>query len=271
MKGCPGGRLAFWLAFALRLPSLISLCGLGGMLSNRSAIRRVGSSKSGFFAMAEIDPEIASLVLVGRFLKQICDLEEKLNEAIAGALNIHDTKRFILCANIQFRNKIHILRLFVNTSNLPEQDKAQFNDELTKIGNLYEKRNTLSHQYFKTAPNGDGVVFLIVHTKGGAAPLETPWTKTDFDEKGKIADNLMATAVRLKSALTDGTFVLQRHNPNWINWFGQADIPLPMQHTMSPALHDHLSRPTQSPLDSDRHPTSPQAIGKTPEEPQEKE
>jgi hypothetical protein len=135
--------------------------------------------------------------------------------------------------------------------NLPEQDKAQFNDELTKIGNLYEKRNTLSHQYFKTAPNGDGVVFLIVHTKGGAAPLETPWTKTDFDEKGKIADNLMATAVRLKSALTDGTFVLQRHNPNWINWFGQADIPLPMQHTMSPALHDHLSRPTQSPLDSD--------------------
>jgi hypothetical protein len=29
----------------LRFPSFISECGLGGMLSKRSAIRRVGSSK----------------------------------------------------------------------------------------------------------------------------------------------------------------------------------------------------------------------------------
>jgi hypothetical protein len=44
----------------------------------RSAIRRVGSSKSDFFVMLGPNPETISLVLVGRFLKRVCDLEEKL-------------------------------------------------------------------------------------------------------------------------------------------------------------------------------------------------
>src|ERR1700730_13213707 len=92
--------------------------------------------------VAEIDHEIASLALVGCFLKQICDLEEKLNEAIAGVLKIDDTKRYILCANIHFRDKINILRSFVHTSNLPNQEKAQFNNELTEMSKLYDKRNT---------------------------------------------------------------------------------------------------------------------------------
>jgi hypothetical protein len=40
-----------------------------------------------------LDPETSSLALIGRFLKRVCDLEEKLNEAIAGTLKIDDTKR----------------------------------------------------------------------------------------------------------------------------------------------------------------------------------
>jgi hypothetical protein len=59
-----------------------------------------------------LDPETSSLALIGRFLKRVCDLEEKPNEAIAGTLKIDDTKRFILCANIHFREKIHIHSLF---------------------------------------------------------------------------------------------------------------------------------------------------------------
>jgi hypothetical protein len=150
---------------------------LGGVLSKRSAIRRVCSSKSGFFVMPDLTQETKSLALVGRFLKRVCDLEEQLNEAIADILNIDDTKRFILCANIQFRNKICILRSFAKNSSLTDADKEHFDSELIQMGNMYERRNTLAHQYFKPAPAGDGVVFSIVHVKGGAAPLETPWTK----------------------------------------------------------------------------------------------
>jgi hypothetical protein len=83
---------------------------------------------------------------------------------------------------------------------------------------------------------------------------------------------VLATATRLRSALTGGTFVLrQRDLINWINGFGQADIPLPMRPITSPALHDSLSRPTESPPGSSHHPTSQQATEKTPEEPPEKE
>src|SRR5437764_14681223 len=133
--------------------------------------------------MAGTDPEIQSYELVGRFLEQVCDLEEKLNEAIAGVLGIDDTRRFILCANIQFRNKLNILKSFLHTSTLVGADKELFNADLTKMGNLYDSRNTLAHQYFKPAPNGDGIVFAMVHVKGGAAPQETPWTKADFETK----------------------------------------------------------------------------------------
>jgi len=106
----------------------------------RSAIRRVGSSKAGFFVMPDLDSETSSLALVGRFLKRVCDLEEKLNEAIAGILNIDDTKRFILCGNIQFRHKIYILRSFVRNSSLADSDKEQFDSELIKMGYLYDDR-----------------------------------------------------------------------------------------------------------------------------------
>src|SRR6202022_4721900 len=131
--------------------------------------------------------------------------------------------------------------------------------------------NTIAHQYFKLAPAGDGIVFSIVHLKGGATPLETPWTKTKFDALDTLIEGLLETATRLRGALTDGTFVLQQHAPNWINWFGQADIPLPMRHTISPALHDHLSHTPQSHPDSSPHPTNPQTTERMPEEPPEKE
>jgi hypothetical protein len=203
---------------------------LGGVFNNRSAIRRVDSSKSDFFAMAELDQETISLALVGRFLKRVCDLEERLNEAIAGILNIDDTKRFILCANISFRNKINILRSFVRNSSLTDHDKEQFDIELVKIGNLYERRNTLAHQYFKLAPNGDGVIFSIVKIKGGTAPLETPWTKKEFDDQDTMLEGMLATATRLKVALIGRTFEVQQHALGWLtpSWFEQG-TPLPMR------------------------------------------
>ena len=109
--------------------------------------------------MADIDPETASLMLVGLFLKRLSELEEKLNEALAAILGIDDTKRFILCANIFFRNKIHILRSFVHTSNLSDQDKERYDAALVGMGDLYGKRNTLAHQPFKSAANGDVLSF----------------------------------------------------------------------------------------------------------------
>ncbi len=221
--------------------------------------------------MPDITPEISSLALVGRFLKRVCDLEEKLNEAIAGILNIDDTKRFILCANIQFRNKICILRSFAKNSSLTNSEKEHFDTELIQMGKLYDDRNTIAHQYFKLAQAGDGIIFSIVHIKGGAAPLETPWTKTKFDQLDNLLNGMLATASCLRGALTDGTFVLQQHDLNWINVFGQADVPLPIRHIMSPALHDSLSRQTQSHPDSSPHPTNPQATEKNHEEPPGKE
>jgi hypothetical protein len=241
------------------------------MFNRRSAICRVGSSKSGFFAMTDIDPETASLALVGRFLKRVCDLEERLNEAIASILEIDDNKRFILCANIHFREKICILRSFVNNSNLTGSDKEKFNIELTKIGNLYDRRNTLAHQHFRPAQNGDGVIFSIVHAKGGAAPLETPWTKKTFNDDDTELDGMLVTATRLKDALTGGTFAIQGHLWLTQSWYEQG-IPLPMRNISSPALWDYQSHQPRSLHDSQErseHQSNPKTPAQTPDKPQE--
>jgi hypothetical protein len=215
--------------------------------------------------MADIDPETASLALVGRFLKQLCELEEKLNEAIAAVLGINDTKRFILCANIGFRNKVHILRSFLHTSNLSDQDKELYDSKLIGIGNLYEKRNTLAHQPFKPAPEGDGVVFSIVHVKSGTMPVETPWKKRDFEAKGAAIEGFISAATELRTALTGSSFTIKRDDMPWLTaargWWP------PTQQQFSPALWNYLSQQTQSAPDLNPDPANQKKDDQTPDIP----
>jgi hypothetical protein len=109
-----------------------------------------------------LDPETRSYALVGQFLKRWSQLQDEIHEAIGAALNLDETKRYILCANLQLRDKLHILRTLVNVSSLPDDAKDEADSTLADIAN-YTKRNMIAHDAFE--PEGDGVVFLPVKAK----------------------------------------------------------------------------------------------------------
>jgi hypothetical protein len=147
--GTPG--VAFALAFALRLPSFISLCGFGGILSKRSAIRRVGSSIFGFrgFAMTEfqdLDPETRAFAMVGQFLQTYAKMEEALDDPIGTALSIDPIKMKILAVNIEFSKKIKILRTLIDISeSFTDDERTDKKSKCKKMITFAENRNIVAH------------------------------------------------------------------------------------------------------------------------------
>jgi hypothetical protein len=58
----------------------------------------------------DLDPETRAYALIGQFLKRWSNLEQQIHEAIGAALGLDETRRYILCANLQLRDKINVLR-----------------------------------------------------------------------------------------------------------------------------------------------------------------
>jgi len=69
--------------FRLGLPSFISSCGFGGVLSMRSAIRRVASSTSGFLATMTDDPSDELEITKAELDKASSEFESVYGAAIA--------------------------------------------------------------------------------------------------------------------------------------------------------------------------------------------
>jgi hypothetical protein len=257
-------------AFALRLPSFISLCGLGGILNKRSAIRRVGSSISGFWGFAmtdfkDLDPDIRAYALIGQFLKRWSELEQQIHEAIGAALGLDETRRYILCANLQLKDKVNVLRTLVQQSSFPIDVKVCTNKELTTIQN-YTHRNMIAHDSFEPDLSGDGVVFFPVKAKKEfSRPLEK-WGIEKFKEEGKAIAEIAENVARLKARFSrETTFELPPFG--WVDTMQGS--PVPMRHIMSPALLDSLSHSVPMPPSSD--PPNQEKIDQTPDKPQEKE
>lgn len=162
----------------------------------------------------------------------------------------------------------------MDNANLTEADKKHFNSALVSMGNLYDKRNTLAHQYFKAAPEGNGVIFSITHVKGGTTPLDTPWAKADFETKGSALNGMMATATQMRDALTGRTFTFpKRHHHLWgqMMYEDRSDVWQPTPRNIGPALWAGIQQnQPQSLPGSDPDPANPKTDDKTPDTPQEK-
>jgi hypothetical protein len=79
-----------------------------------------------------LNPETRCAALVGEFLRRWSRMQGTLHDALASAMKLDDTMRAILCANIQLRDKIHILRTIVDVSAMEKDDKAKFKKMLTE-------------------------------------------------------------------------------------------------------------------------------------------
>ena len=131
--------------------------------------------------------EKTCFTLVGQFLRDWALMEMQLNDVIGAALELNGAQKFIVCSNIQFRDKIHIARTAVDIATA--RDKAEhYKSELVKLGKFTTERNMVAHDVFGVSDDRDGVIFLVTQAKGRLKFPEIVWTKRDFEKRQQKMD-----------------------------------------------------------------------------------
>lgn len=187
-----------------------------------------------------LDPETRCVALVGEFLRRWSEMEGAIHAALAVAMNLDDTMRAILCANIQFRDKLAILQTVVYVSTLEASEKERISEMLTDLSDYVPKRNLMAHTTFRPDENGAGVLFLPVKAKRKLSQPKEVWTAAQFADEYKNIDVFKDRLTELQITLSKSQFSLGN--------FIIEGVPLPMRRTMSPALLDFLSHQTPLPL-----------------------
>jgi hypothetical protein len=210
-----------------------------------------------------LDPETRAYALIGQFLKRWSDLEQQIHEAIGAALRLDETRRYILCANLQLKDKVNVLRTLVQQSSFPPDVKESTNKELTTILD-YPNRNMIAHEAFEHAPDGDGVVFLPVKAKKEFSRPRDQWSVDKFQEEGKTIAILTEKVTQLKTRFS-GTTTFELPIIGWMEAIEGSDMPI--RRIMSPALHDFQSHFVPMPPHSD--PPNQEKSDQTPGPPRE--
>ena len=87
----------------------------------------------------------------------------------------------IVCVNISLRDKIHILKTFVDLSAIYPTDVRQgFKNMLQAIANYSPTRNMMAHDMFRPTDDGTGVKFIVVKAKGTLNIPDISWSVADF-------------------------------------------------------------------------------------------
>lgn len=125
--------------------------------------------------------------LVGRFMFSWAALESEVNRFLTAAMRLGPTEGLIVCANMQFRDKMHIVTTALDEFG-PKKDKdwtRQTKEIAKEIRGLSVDRNMVAHQFF--APDPKGVRFFVKKAKGKVSIPETVWSKDNFvDVSGRI-------------------------------------------------------------------------------------
>ena len=189
-----------------------------------------------------LDSETRCVALVGEFLRRWSNLESVLHDALAAAIGLDDTMRAILCANVQLRDKIHILRTIVGISTIGKSEKSSFDTTLVAIADYSPQRNLMAHVPFGPDDEGKGVLFLQVKAKGKFSQPKEVWTVDKFDAEYHKIDDFREQLSQLQMALSNSQFSIG--NLYWTS----AGISRPRRRTRSPTLGHLLIQPTPLPL-----------------------
>jgi hypothetical protein len=216
----------------------------------------------------ELTPELRCYVLVGQFLQAWSAMEIALHNAIGAAFNLESVQTKILCANIHFRDKIHILRTLVGVSSFPEQEKAQAKSKLRKLGNHAVKRNMVAHSAFVTNMEGTGVMFLTTKARGEYDPSAIIWSRHRFEQEDRALESYAKFLDNLRDCFRRRPLT----QPNYVNAllpFLQTDWSVPMPRPVPLGLLRSLTQPVPVPPDSDQ--ASGGTAAQTPDKPREGE
>ena len=141
-----------------------------------------------------------SCTLVGGFLQAWAAMEAQLNSVIGTILEIGSPQAYIICKNIQFRDKIHIARTAVSISPLSEDQKTAYDKELKQLAEFTIDRNMVAHDLFMPSEDQMGVEFLVTRAKGKLEFPEVVWSRKDFGDR---VEKAMAFRQMLKGLDSD--------------------------------------------------------------------
>ena len=106
-------------------------------------------------------------------------MEESLHNAIGTARSIETTKLQIFCANMRFRDKIHILKTLIDVATIfSKEEKIELMKSLRELADYSGTRNMIAHDAFR--PNDEGVEFLTVKAKGKFDLPKIVWNDDRF-------------------------------------------------------------------------------------------
>jgi hypothetical protein len=129
-----------------------------------------------------LNRQMRAYALVGSFLQTWSFMEGALNSVIGTALSLKITTEAILCQNIQFRDKIHILRTLISISPLPTVEKKRIDRILNKLAEYSKYRNVIAHNPFGPSQVNDGVQFNVIRARGSLQLPELDWAVAQFEE-----------------------------------------------------------------------------------------
>jgi hypothetical protein len=117
---------------------------------------------------------------VGHFFSSWALLELRMNSAITKILNLEDRAGYIILANVQVRDKIHILRTAFSIWDESDPNSALATKTMNRIARMAGRRNILAHTMFY--PMTDGSIEIAkVEAKGELNFPKIYWRPSDFE------------------------------------------------------------------------------------------
>jgi hypothetical protein len=129
-----------------------------------------------------LDPDTRAIALVGRFLQLWAIMEAGIDQAIATGLNVTQIVQHVLGKNMDFADKIFVLRCLCSISYLLDDEKAHIETLLNRIHGFYMNRNIVAHDMFFRSSMTDGVGFLAMRARGKISSPDIDWSVAQFEE-----------------------------------------------------------------------------------------
>jgi hypothetical protein len=191
---------------------------------------------------SSLDPQTRCFALVGQFLHEWSNLELCIHDAIGSALKLNDLTRFIICANMQLRDKLNFLRTIVDVSKMPDSDRDHFSARLRDLAEYSFVRNMMAHDPFEPDVSGDGVIFSAVKAKGRFSLPPVVWSVQKFQDEiavvMKYAQDMIDLRERLRDTSLDHTRVTRLITILSDTW--------PIDHIFRIGFPSHLYHPAQA-------------------------
>ena len=105
-----------------------------------------------------------------------------MNRAIGKALRLDPLQTLIVCRNVQFTAKTHILKTAIRYTRLGASARDRYGKIIEAISNASHIRNMMAHDVFLPSQDTDGVVFHAVKARGEVKIPDEDWSIEKFTE-----------------------------------------------------------------------------------------